>query len=98
MSGGFAVCDLAQGHRRPRCHCDTTFVAVAGPRRSTIAEVTEIDEAAYEQVKEALVQHLLEAMCAPTIEAARVAAEDKCAYTAELAKGFPAEVVGSHKL
>lgn len=92
VSGGFAACDLAQGHRRPRCHCDTTFISAAAPRRCTVAEVSEIDEATYAQLKESLAQHLLNEMGAPSIEAARAAAEDECAYTADLAAGFPAEI------
>lgn len=92
VSGGYAACDLAQGHRRPRCHCDITFLAVAAARRCTIAEVAEIDDATYGQLKEALARRLLDELGAPTPEAARAAAEDECAYTADLAAGFPAEV------
>lgn len=92
VSGGYAVCDLAHGHRTPRCHCDTTFVAVAAARRCTIAEVAEIDEATYQQLEEALAQRLLAEFGAPSIEAARAAAAEECAYTADLAAGFPAEV------
>ncbi len=92
VSGGYAVCDLAQGHRTPRCHCDTTFIAAGARRRCTIAEVAEIDEASYEQVKQSLARHFLEELGAPTPDAARAAAADECAYTADLAAGFPAEV------
>lgn len=92
VSGGYAVCDLAAGHRVARCRCDTTFVAAGARRRCTVAEVAEIDEAAYEQVKEALAQHFFGERGAPTPETARGAAEDECAYTADLAGGFPSEV------
>ena len=92
VSGGYAVCDLAQGHSRPRCHCDTTFIAAGSRRRATLAEVTEIDAAALEALKESLARHFLEELGAPSPEAARAAAEDECAYTADLAGGFPAEV------
>lgn len=92
VSGGYAVCDLARGHRAPRCHCDTTFIAAGSRRRSTIAEVAEIDEAAYAELRQALTRHFLEELGAPTPEAARAAADDECAYTADLASGFPAEV------
>ena len=91
VSGGYAVCDLAQGHRAARCHCDSTFVAAGARRRCTLAEVAEIDEAAYAQVKQALSRHFLEELGAPTVEAARTAADDECAYTADLAGGFPAD-------
>jgi hypothetical protein len=91
VSGGYAVCDLARGHRAPRCHCDTTFIAAGSSRRCTIAEVAEIGEATLEQLKEDLARFFLAEMGAPTLEAARVAAADECAYTADLADGFPAE-------
>lgn len=92
VSGGYAVCDLARGHRIPRCHCDTTFIAAGTRRRCTIAEVVEIDEAVFGQLKEALARHFLEDLGAPTPEAATAAAADECTYTAELAAGFPVEV------
>jgi len=92
VTGGYAVCDLQRGHRTPRCHCDTTFIAVGALRRCTIAEVAEIDEAGYERIKHALARHFHEVLGAPTPEAAAAAAEDECAYTAELAAGFPADV------
>lgn len=92
VSGGYAVCDLPAGHRVPRCRCDTTFIAAGARRRCTIAEVAEIDAAAYEEVKEALARHFFDELGAPTPEAARAAAEDECAYTAELASGFPSEL------
>lgn len=92
VSGGYAVCDLARGHRTPACHCDTTFVAVAARRRCTLAEVAEISDAMLDQLKENLAQFFLAELEAPSLEAARAAAEDECAYTAELAAGFPADV------
>ena len=92
VSGGYAVCDLAHGHRAPHCHCDTTFLAAGARRRCTVAEVADIDESAYQQVKQALTRHFIEDLGAPTLEAATAAAEDECAYTAELAAGFPVEV------
>jgi len=92
VSGGYAVCDLAHGHRTPRCHCDTTFIAASSSRRCTIAEVSEIDAAAFEQLQENLARYFLAELEAPSLEAARAAAADECAYTAELASGFPAQV------
>jgi hypothetical protein len=92
VSGGYAVCDLAQGHRTPRCHCDTTFIAAGSRRRCTIAEVAEIGESMLEQLKENLARFFLAELGAPSLEAARAAAADECAYTAELAGGFPADV------
>jgi hypothetical protein len=92
VSGGYAVCDLARGHRTPGCHCDTTFVAVAARRRCTLAEVAEISDATLEQLEEDLARFFLAELGAPSLEAARAAAADECAYTAELAAGFPADV------
>ena len=92
VSGGYAACDLAQGHRTPGCRCDTTFVAAASRRRCTLAEVAEIDPAAYEEIQQALSRHFLEELGAPSPEVARAAAADECAYTADLAGGFPVDV------
>ena len=92
VSGGYAVCDLTHGHRAPQCHCESTFVAVASRRRCTIAEVVEIDPATYGQLKDALVHHFVEDLCAPSLEAAISAAEEELSYTADLAAGFPDEV------
>lgn len=92
VSGGYAVCDLPRGHRHVRCHCDTTFIAAGARRRCTVAEVANIDDSAYEGLKRALARHFLEDLGAPSPEAALAAAEDECAYTAELAASFPEEV------
>jgi len=92
VSGGYAVCDLAHGHRTPRCHCDTTFIAAGSRRRCTIAEVSEIEDAAFGQLQEELARHFLAELGAPSLEAARAAAAEECAYTADLASGFPADV------
>jgi hypothetical protein len=92
VTGGYAVCDLTQGHRTARCHCGTTFIAAGARRRCTIAEVVEIEDSAYEELKRALARHFLEDLGAPSPEAAEAAAEDECTYTAELAAGFPTEV------
>jgi hypothetical protein len=91
ISRGYAVCDLAGGHRRSPCHCDTSFIAVKSHGRCTIAEVADIDTGAYAGLVEQLAQHFLNDLGAPSLEAAREAAEDECAYSAELAASFPAE-------
>jgi hypothetical protein len=92
VSGGYAVCDLAVGHRRPRCHCDSTFVGVTSRGRCTLAEVADIGAAAYAELREQLTQHFLDHLGAPSREAAQLAAAEECAYTADLAAGFPADV------
>jgi hypothetical protein len=91
VSGGYAACDLAQGHRRSPCHCDSTFVAAGSRRRCTLAEVAEIDEQTYTAVRDALAQHFIDELGAPSAEA-RTAADEECAYTADLAQSFPPEV------
>lgn len=91
VAGGYAVCDLAAGHRRSPCHCDTSFIGVTSHCRCTIAEVADIDGATYARLAEQLAHHFLNDLGAPSPEAAREAAEDECAYSAELAAGFPSE-------
>lgn len=92
VSGGYALCDLATGHRARHCHCESTFVAVASQRRCTVAEIVEIDPATYERLEEALVRHFVDELGAPSEEAARSVAEGEMSYTADLASGFPEEV------
>ena len=92
VSGGYRVCDLAVGHRCLPCHCDTTFIAVKSHGRCTIAEVADIDADTYRYLTEQLAQHILNDLGAPSTGAAREASKDECAYTAELAAGFPADV------
>ena len=48
VSGGYAVCDLAKGHRTTPCHCGTSFVSVGSHGRCTIAEVCHIEPHEYE--------------------------------------------------
>jgi len=93
VSGGYAVCDPAgSSHRAPKCHCLTSFVGVESYRRCTIAEVVEIDEMGYRQIIERLTRHFVDNLGAPTVEAARPAAEDEAEYTADLCESFSPEV------
>jgi len=92
VSGGYAVCYPARGHRGSPCHCESTFVAVASRRRCTIAEVVEIDPATYERLEEALVRHFMDDLGAPSEESARSVAAEEMSYMADLASGFPEEV------
>ena len=92
-SGGFAVCDLAQGYRcEPRCYCDASFMSLTRRARCTIAEVIEIEDADLEIFKDQMAQHLLFDWKAPDFDTARGVAEEEINYTAELAATFPAEV------
>src|SRR4030095_10231538 len=77
VSGGYAVCGLTEGHRILQCHCLTTFVAVGSCRRSTIAEVAEIDGESNERLPKALARLSVEPRGAPSLAAARAAAEDE---------------------
>jgi hypothetical protein len=92
VSGGYAVCDLAAGHCRPHCHCDTTFVGLTSHGRCTLAEIADIDSATLAQLSAQLTQHLIDDLGAPSREAAHRVAEEECAYTADLAAGFPTDV------
>ncbi len=92
VSGGYAVCDLATGHRTTPCHCGTSFVSVGSHGRCTIAEVCHIEPHEYEGIHKELIRYFIEDLGAPSPKAAREAADDECAYTAELAAGFSNEV------
>ena len=92
VSGGYAVCDLAKGHRTETCHCGTSFISVESHGRCTIAEVCHIEPHEYEGIQKELIRHFMEDLGAPSPKAAREAADEECAYTADLAAGFPNEV------
>lgn len=92
-SGGFAVCNLADGYRcQPRCYCDASFVSLTRRARCSIAEIVDVDEADLEIFKDQMAQHLLFDWKAPDFDTARGVAEEEINYTAELAATFPAEV------
>jgi hypothetical protein len=78
VSGGYAVCDpTGATHRKPNCHCLTSFIGVVSHGRCTIAEVVEMDKSEYQQVIERLVRHFVDDLCAPTLEAAGAVAEEE---------------------
>lgn len=101
VSGGYAVCDLAAGgcgrvgcsvneRGEPRAPaCASSFVGIDSHGRCTIAEIADIDAATYREQVERLVRHFLDDLGAPNEADARRVAEEECAYTAELAGGFP---------
>ena len=77
-SGGFAVCDLAQGYRcEPRCYCDASFMSLTRRARCTIAEVIEIEDVDLEIFKDQMAQHLLFDWKAPDFDTARGVAEEE---------------------
>lgn len=92
-SGGFAVCNLAEGFRcDPRCYCDASFLSLTRRARCTLAEVVDVDGADIEIFKDQMTQHLLFDWKAPDYETARELADEEIAYTLELAATFPTEV------
>jgi hypothetical protein len=91
-TGGFAVCNLAEGYRcEPRCHCEASFTSVSRRARVSIAEVVEVEPRDLEIFKDQLTQHLLFDWKAPSFDAARAVAEEEVNYTAETAAGFANE-------
>ena len=92
VSGGYAASGPAAGERGPLTHRDNTFIGVASHGRCSIAGVCEIDATAYQALIEQLARHFLDDLGAPSPAAARAAAEEECAYTADLCEGFSPEV------
>jgi hypothetical protein len=92
VSGGYAVSGPATGRRGPLTHRDNTFIGVTSHGRCSIAEVCEIDAATYRGLIEQLAAYFLNDLGAPSPEAARAAAEDECAYSADLCESFSSEV------
>jgi hypothetical protein len=92
-SGGFAVCNIAEGYRcEPRCYCDASFISVTRRARATIAEVVEVSDADIEIIRDALTQHLMLDWRAPDYETARGVANEEIDYTIELCETFAPEV------
>jgi hypothetical protein len=92
-TGGFAVCDLAEGYRcDPRCYCDASFLSLTRKARCTLAEVVDVEAADIAIFKDQLTQHLMFDWKAPDYETARGVAEEEVDYTADLAGTFPAEM------
>ncbi len=92
VSGGYAVAAPGAPMRAESRHRDNAFIGVASHGRCTIAEICEIDAAAYRDVVTQLARHFLDDLGAPTPAAATSAAEDECAYTADLCESFSPEV------
>lgn len=92
-TGGFAVCDFSAAPRcDPRCHCESSFLAVGSRARCSIAEVAEVSEAELEAQVDALAWHLVRAWNAPSWEAARSLAEEEVRHTAEVCETLSPEV------
>jgi hypothetical protein len=92
-TGGFTVCDLANGYRcTPRCYCDASFLSITRRARVTLAEVVTVTDADLAIFKDQLAQHLLFDWKAPDFDTAYAIAGEEINYTAETAAGFPPEV------
>jgi len=93
VSGGYAVCDFERAPRcDPRCHCESSFVAVDSRARCTIAEVVEASEAEAQAQIEALAWHLVRGWGAPSWEDARRVAEEEVRHTGEVCETLAPEV------
>jgi hypothetical protein len=93
VSGGFAVCEFDSAPRcDPACHCESSFLALSSRRRCSIAEVTEVTEAAVDEQVEALAWHLVKGWGAPSWSAARSVAEEEVRHTAEVCETLAPEL------
>ncbi len=92
VSGGYAASGPAAGRRGLLTHRDNTFIGITSHGRCSVAEVCEIDAATWRGLIEQLAAHFLDDLGAPSPEAARAAAEEECAYTADLCESFSPEV------
>ncbi len=93
VSGGYAVCDFSQAPQcDPRCHCESSFLALESRRRCSIAEVVEVAEEEIEQQVERLAWFLVKGWGAPSWEAARAVAEEEIRHTADVCETLAPEV------
>ncbi|HLB79065.1 MAG TPA: DUF6505 family protein, partial [Dongiaceae bacterium] len=86
VPGGFAFADIdpAALSGKPRQAFASGFLGTASFGWSTFVAVTEIDEPAYAAVVEALAAHFVERYGAPSVAAARPAAQAEAAFAAGL--------------
>jgi hypothetical protein len=93
VSGGYAACDSANAPQcDPRCHCESSFVALEGRRRCSIAEVAEVSQEEFEARTDALAWFLVKGWGAPSWEVARRVAEDEMRHTAEVCETLASDV------
>ena len=93
VSGGYAVCDFANAPKcEPRCHCESSFIALEGRRRCSIAEVTEVSDDEFEARTDALAWFLVKGWGAPSWEVARRVAGDEMRHTADVCETLAPEV------
>src|SRR6185436_11035093 len=92
VSGGYAVAARSGNGPIALGQIDNAFIGVASHGRCTIAEVCEIDPESYRGLVDQLAQHFLADLGAPSPNAATEAAEEECAYTADLCESLIASV------
>ena len=93
VSGGYAVCDFAGAPKcDPRCWCESSFLALEGRRRCSIAEVVEVTGPELEAHTDALAWFLVKGWGAPSWEAARRVAEEEVRHTVDVCDTLAAEV------
>jgi len=93
VSGGFAACDSANAPRcEPRCHCESSFLALQSRRRCSIAEVAEVSDDDLEERTDQLTWYLLKGWGAPSWDAARKVAEEEVRHTVEVCEALSPEV------
>ena len=93
VTGGYAVCDFANAPKcDPRCHCESSFLALESRRRCTIAEVVEVSEDELEARTDALAWHLVRGWGAPSWEVARRVAQEEIRHTADVCETLAPEV------
>jgi hypothetical protein len=93
VTGGYAVCDFANAPRcDPRCHCESSFLALESRRRCTIAEVVEVSEEELEARTDALAWHLVRGWGAPSWEVAHKVAREEVRHTADVCETLAPDV------
>ena len=93
VSGGFAACDSANAPRcEPRCHCESSFLALESRRRCSIAEVAEVTDPELDERTDQLTWYLLKGWGAPSWDAARKVAEEEIRHTVEVCETLAPEV------
>jgi hypothetical protein len=93
VTGGYAVCDFANAPQcEPRCHCESSFLALEARRRCSIAEVVEVTEDELQARAESLAWFLVRGWGAPSWEVARRVAEEEVRHTADVCETLSPEV------
>ena len=93
VSGGYAVCDFANAPQcEPRCWCESSFLALEGRRRCSIAEVVEISAEEMQAHTDALAWFLVRGWGAPSWEVAHRVAEEEVRHTADVCETLSPEV------